>query len=165
MKDRHILEILDRQRFTDLSADETALINSHVGECAACKSAFEAARISSVLLNARAESEAIEPSPFFQTKVLNALQRESQNLRKPIAAFRRWWQASYAMVSLMILTVVGLIALTAFAPSSNAEDTAGMPSNLYPTDAVILNQKASRDLTDEQVFQVIYNTRYDSPRR
>jgi hypothetical protein len=35
---------------------------------------------------------------------MNAL-RARQNLRKPIAAFRRWWQASYAMVCLMLMTV------------------------------------------------------------
>jgi predicted anti-sigma-YlaC factor YlaD len=166
MKDDHILDILDGKRFVELNAGELALINSHSAECAPCREAFTAARISFVLLKARAEAEAAKPSPFFHARVMNAIQRESQNLRKPIAALRRWWQASYALVCFMVITVAGLVALTLLAPTSNADDAqAGVTSNLYPTDAVILNQKPSRDLTDEQVFQVIYNTKYESDKR
>lgn len=169
MKESHILEILDSKRFVELSADESALINSHIGECQGCRKAFEAAQISALLLTARSETETFEPSPFFQAKVMNALlQREGQKLRKPIAAFRRWWQASYSMVCLMLVTAGAFIGLTLFAPVSNADETqsAGVQSNLYPTDAVILNQKSSRDdLTTEQVFQVIYTTKYDSDKK
>jgi predicted anti-sigma-YlaC factor YlaD len=167
MKYTHITEILDGKRFAELDADDAALIDSHIAGCPDCREAFHAARISSVLLEARAlEIRDVEPPPFFQAKVLNALRRENQNLRKPIAAFRRWWQASYSMVCVMLVTVGALIALTLAAPTSNADDTqAGLPSNLYPTDAVILNQRLSRDLTNEQVFEVIYNPRYDSNKK
>jgi len=92
--------------------------------------------------------------------VINAL-RERANLRKPIAALRRWWQASAALVSLMLITIAGLIALTALAPSSSSQ--AEISSfNLYSTDAVILNQNMTRDLTTEQIFEVIYDAKSDS---
>jgi hypothetical protein len=115
------------------------------------------------LKSADEDGRSIEPSPFFQAKVINAW-REKQNLRTPIETFRRWWQASAVPVFMMVLTVAILISLTVMAPQSNANDSTAELSNfnLYSTDAVILNQKAPRDLTTEQVFEVIYETKSDS---
>jgi predicted anti-sigma-YlaC factor YlaD len=162
MKDIHITEILDGKRYAEISAEETASIAEHAAVCASCAAAFDAARISSYLLETRAEAASVEPSPFFQAKVMNAV-RARQNLRKPMAAFRRWWQASYSMIALMIMTVAALIALTLFAPSSSADETqAVVPNNLYTTDGVIMNQRTPRDMSDEQVFQVIYNPRFEA---
>jgi predicted anti-sigma-YlaC factor YlaD len=164
MKSKHITETLDQTTFAELSKDELAAINEHNADCPSCRQSFEAARISSILLKVQsANVDEIAPSPFFQAKVMNAL-REKQNLRNPIEAFRRWWQASAVPVFMMVLTVAVLISLTVMAPQSNASDsTAELSSfNLYSTDAVILNQNAPRDLTNEQVFQVIYETKSDS---
>lgn len=164
MKSKHITEILDHAAFAELSKDDLAAIEAHNADCPSCRQSFEAAQVSSMLLKVQADNAAsIAPSAFFQTKVMNAL-REKQNLRSPIEAFRRWWQASAAPVFMMLLMVAVLISLTVMAPQSNAGDsTAELSSfNLYSTDAVILNQKAPRDLTTEQVFQVIYETKSDS---
>jgi hypothetical protein len=66
------------------------------------------------------------------------------------------------MVGLMVMIVACLIATSFIAPlASEDEAQAGTNFNLYTTDSVILNQKSPRDLTNEQVFQVIYNPRND----
>lgn len=163
MKDRHILEILDGKSFAELSNDELKNVRTHCAGCSDCRQAYEAARVSAVLLDARAAIPAVEPSAFFQSKVLNAI-REKQNLRKPIAAFRRWWQASYALVCSMLFIVITLGALTFLAPKSNA-DQAVSTYNLYSTDSVILNQNPPRNITTEQALEVIYTERRDAVKR
>lgn len=163
MKDRHILEILDGKKFAELSNDELKNFQAHSASCSDCRQAYQAARVSAVLLNVRAEIPAVEPSAFFQSKVLTAI-REKQNLRKPIAAFRRWWQASYALVCSMLFIVITLGALTFLAPKSNA-DQAVSTYNLYSTDSVILNQNPPRNITTEQALEVIYTERRDAVKR
>lgn len=156
MNDNHILDILD----AGLNQANTALIESHAAHCANCRRAVEAARVSGALWRAKT----IEPSPFFQAKILNAL-RERQNLAKPLAAFWRWWHASAALVALMIVTVAALATLTFLAPQTDAssESQASIANyNFYSTEAVILNQKTARDLTNEQTLQIIYDGKSDS---
>lgn len=159
MNHQQIKKIIDRTKFENLSKVDLAEIERHVAGCQNCERAFQAARIYSVLLNAQTAVEMFEPSPFFQAKVLNAW-REKQLIQKPLAAFYRWWQASAALVFLMMMSVAGLITLTVFAPNSNAgEAQVGMPDfNLYPTDAVILNQKPSQNLTRGQILEVLDET-------
>ena len=167
MKSKHILDILDNSQFADLGPEELALIETHSADCAECRLAYASARVSSTMFSARAvENARLEPTPFFQAKVMNAI-REKGSIRKQAAAFRRWWQASYAMVSGMLVIVFVLMGLVIFAPNSGetTETQAVVPSNLFPTDAVILNQRNSRDLTTEQVFQVIYTSRYESSKK
>ena len=162
MKSKHITETLDKAAFTDLNEADLTIVHAHIEDCANCKQAFQAAQISSVLLKVKSEISQPTPSPFFQAKVINALKREKQNLQKPLEAFRRWWQASAAMVGLMVMIVACLIATSFIAPSASEDEAqAGTNFNLYTTDSVILNQKSPRDLTNEQVFQVIYNPRND----
>ncbi|MGI9035667.1 MAG: zf-HC2 domain-containing protein [Pyrinomonadaceae bacterium] len=154
MKDEHILDILDG----GLSHANSALIEAHAARCENCRKALNAARISSALFQT---AETFQPSPFFETKILSALQRERQNLRKPLAAFWRWWQASAALVAAMILMVVSLIALTVFAPTASAGDAqvSAANDNPYSTEAILLNQKARADLTTEQSLELIYDTK------
>jgi hypothetical protein len=163
MKDTHILEILDDKRFAELGGDELKTIQTHAASCPDCHQAFEAARVSAGLLNARAAVPAAEPSAFFQSKVLNAL-REKQNIRRPVAAFWRWWQASYPLVCSMLFIVITLAVLTMFAPKSDNEQAVST-YNLYSTDAVILNQNPPRNITTEQALEVIYTERRDSVKR
>ena len=156
MKDEHILNILD----DDLNAADSARVQAHAAHCASCRQAVNAARISSALFRAPS-AEAFEPSPFFQTKVLNAL-REKQTLRKPIAAFWRWWQASAAMVALMVMVVLSLIGLTLFAPSTNANEAqadGAANENPYSTEAVVMHRKMRSNLTTEQTLEIIYTTK------
>lgn len=156
MKDEHILDILDG----NLNEADSAIVEAHAAHCESCRAALNEARISSALFRAQS-AELFAPSPFFERKVLNALERERQNLRKPIAAFWRWWQASAALVALMIMMVFSLIALTVFAPSTNANEAqAGVANdNPYSTEAVLLNQKPRGDLTTEQTLRLIYETK------
>lgn len=162
MKNRHITKIIDQNGLANLTVGDLAIVNSHIADCSACSQAFQAARISSVLLRTQSVGNAPVPSPFFQTKVLKAL-RKKQNSIKEVGAFLRWWQASAMMIELMLMLVGVLAALTVVAPFSSAGETqAGMPNfNLYSTDAVIFNQKLAPDLTTEQVFQVLDDTKLD----
>lgn len=156
MKDEHILDILDN----DLNTADSSVVQAHTANCESCRQAVAAARISSALFRAPA-AETFEPSPFFQAKVLNAL-RERQNIRKPIAAFWRWWQASAAMVAIMLLMVVSLIALTVFAPSTNATEAqadGAANENPYSTEAVLMHQRMRSNLTTEQTLEIIYTTK------
>lgn len=157
MKETHILEILDHKGFAEIKGDELGRVQNHCAECSNCRQAFEAARISAVLLNARSEIAPVEPNAFFQSKVLNAI-RERQQLRNPIAAFRRWWQASYALVCSMLFVVISLALLTVFAPKPESAQ-ASSTYNLYSTDSVILNQRPPQTLTTEQALEVIYTER------
>jgi predicted anti-sigma-YlaC factor YlaD len=163
MKDRHILEILDRTGFAELGSGELKIVQAHCAGCPDCRQAFEAAWVSAALLHARASVPAAEPSVFFQSKVLNAI-REKQNFRKPIAAFWRWWQASYPLVCSMLFVVITLVVLTMLAPKSQPEQAVST-YNLYTTDSVILNQNPPRNITTEQVLEVIYTERRDSVKR
>ena len=142
MNDKHILEILDEKRFSELGENELNEIQIHSAGCSSCSKAFEAAQISAVLLKVRAENPAVEPSPFFQAKMMNAI-RAKQNLRKPFEAFRRWWQASSVLVGSMLLLVFAFAALTFLAPKSKT-DEAFSTYNLYSTDSVILESKAAQ---------------------
>jgi hypothetical protein len=164
MRDRHILEILDEKNFAEIEGAELLSVQAHCAGCADCRKAFEAARISAVLLNARAEMAPVEPNAFFQSKVLSAI-RESQQLRSsPIAAFRRWWQASYALVCSMMFFVITLALLTLLAPKPESAQAASN-GYLYTTDAVILNQNPPRNITTEQALEVIYNERREAVKR
>lgn len=162
MNKQHITEILDEKRFSELTKKDLGLINSHTAECSSCAEAFQAARVSAVLLSSRT-AESFAPSAFFQSKVMNAL-REKQVIKSPFLAFRRWWQASYGLVCTMFLVVLTFVGLTIFAPSNNVQAEVSN-FNLYSTDNVILNQKQTRDLTSEQTLELIYNERRDLKRK
>jgi hypothetical protein len=165
MNKKHITEILDEKRFSELTKTDLSLINSHTAECRKCAEDFQAAQVSAVLLNSRS-TESFAPSAFFQSKLMTAL-REKQTIQKPILVFRSWWQASYGLVFAMFLMVVTLVGLTVFAPNSDANEVQVEVSNfnLYSTDNIIINQKPSRDLSGEQTLELIYNERRDSKRK
>lgn len=156
MKSRHITKILDRTEFNRISADDLTEIGEHINGCQNCRAAFHSARISSILLKESSLTEPLAPTPFFQAKVLNAW-REKQIVQKPVAVFWRWWQASATLVLLMFVTVIGLMTVTLVASNSetavNRRNNSEM--NLYSADTVILNQKPPRNLTTEQVFEVL----------
>ena len=156
MKSNHITDILDSADLNNLSQSDSAQIQSHTADCGNCRRAYQAARVSSVLLRAHA-AETFEPSPFFQTKVMAAL-REMQ-AANPVASFWRWWQASSLVVAAMLIAVVGLVVLTLFAPNTlNESQERATAWDDYSTETVILNQeKSSRELTTTQALQIIYD--------
>jgi len=151
MKDKHITEILDNASTSALSENELNEVRAHALECGSCRSAYEAARLSAVILKSRAQV-AVEPSPFFQTRVMAALreQRETEN----VLAFSRLWKSAKVLVSSMALTTAALGVLTFMLPGTVVSDDQGVSA--YSAESVIMGQKADDQLTYEQVLSTIY---------
>lgn len=150
MKEEHILDILDKQRFDELSRAEKNLIETHSAECSSCSVAYKAAQISSVLLKTSV-TQNFEPSPFFAKRILANLP-EKKTVKTSFLALGRLWRASGSLVAVMITAVLVLIATTLFAPdyraSTNENDSA---------EIVILDEKPSnREINNEQFMQMIY---------
>jgi hypothetical protein len=158
MRNEHILDILDAKAFGEFNQAERNSIENHAAHCRSCRQAYEAAKISSVLLKTGA-AQYFEPSPFFQTRVLANL-REKQVKINPLSAFARIWRASGTLVVMMITTVFALIALTVFAPGFNKVSGASASAlDNDSADIVILDGKMpTKEPTNEQVFQLVYGT-------
>lgn len=154
MKDEHILEVLDNTALASLSQSELSDMRTHALECAPCGDAFAAAQVSAVAMRQRAQV-VIEPSPFFQTRVLAALRE--QQAAESVPAFRRLWNSSRALVSSMALSTVALAVLSFMvsAPASNSFDQTAQTAAVLSAESVILGQDAD-ELTYEQVLNAIY---------
>ena len=152
MKDKHITEILDNASIAALSESELNEVRAHALECGSCRSAYEAARLSTVVLKSRAQVT-IEPSPFFQTRVMAALreQREAES----VPALFRLWKSAKLLVSSMALTTAALGVLSFVLPG-----TAIVPDDqalsAYSAESVIMGQSADEQITYEQVLSTIY---------
>jgi anti-sigma-K factor RskA len=158
MKDEHITSLLEGAPFARLSERELATIKAHTSVCAACRRAYEAARRAALLLKERA-AESVEPSPFFQTRVLAAL-RERQAGNEGWS-FARLWRSAGALVSSMAAVVALLAGLTFLAPASQptTTETVATVSNPYSTEDVVLAQDEAADeqMTDAQVLTTLYD--------
>ena len=161
MKDKHITEILDSMALSDLSESELQTVRTHAALCSDCRRAYEAAQLSSVLLQERA-AETFEPTPFFQTRVLAAL-RERQAQSKSV--FQRLWEASGALVTSMAATVALLAVLTFFVPGIQPNTTTtpqevAASSSPYSADEVFFNQGESpaEHMSYEQVLTTLYES-------
>src|SRR3569832_2105916 len=111
---KHITEILDRASIAALSEGDLNEVRAHVLECMACRDAYEAARLSAVVLQNRAQV-VIEPSPFFQTRVMAAL-REQQAVES-VPAMLRLWRSAKALVSTVAVTTATLAVISFMQPS------------------------------------------------
>ena len=152
MKDKHITEILDRGAIAMLSESELNEIRSHALECMSCRVAFEAARLSAVVLKSRTEAT-IEPSPFFQTRVMAAL-REQQAVES-VPAMLRLWSSAKALVSTMAVTTAALAVISVMQPAQTTpapEQTA----SAFSAYSVIMDQDADDQMSYEQVLSTIY---------
>jgi predicted anti-sigma-YlaC factor YlaD len=160
MKDAHIIEMLESGPLAALGEDERATIRAHAEGCERCRRAYEAARVSELLLRKRV-AETYEPPPFFQTRVLAAL-RERRAAGEGWS-LRRLWRATGALVSSMALTVASLAVLTLFAPNPTAlvetQDVAAV-SETSATEEFFLDSSESQDaeMTYEQVLTTIYGS-------
>ena len=154
MKDRHITEVLDNVALASLSQTELSDIRAHAQECKPCGDAFAAAQVSAVVMRERAQV-VIEPSPFFQTRVMAAL-REQQAVEN-VPAWLRLWRSSRALVSSMALTTVALAVLSFMisAPATSSLDQTAQTAAVLSAESVILGQDAD-ELTYEQVLNAIY---------
>jgi predicted anti-sigma-YlaC factor YlaD len=150
MNEIHITEILDNASITSLSEVELIEIRAHTKDCESCRDAFEAAQLSAVILRNRAQAT-IEPSPFFQTRVMAAL-REQQAVES-VPAMWRLWKSAKVLVSSMAVTTAALAALSFVLPATTpAGDQA---ASAFSAESVIMGQ-GSDDLTYEQVMSTIY---------
>src|SRR6476620_7304286 len=134
MKDKHITEVLDNAALASLSESELADIRAHVQDCEACRHAFAAAQVSAVMIKERVQA-AIEPSPFFQTRVMAAWRE--QQAAESVPALVRLWRSSRALVSSMALATVALGALS-FMVSAPATTALDQTASAYSAESVIL---------------------------
>jgi hypothetical protein len=150
MKDKHITEVLDNAPLAALSPGELDEIRAHARECEPCSEAFAAAQVSAMVIKKRAQV-VIEPSPFFQTRVMAALRE--QQATESVPAMWRLWNSARGLVSSMALATVALAALsfTIAAPSTASDQTAAA----LTAESVIFGQDAD-ELTYEQVMNTIY---------
>jgi hypothetical protein len=151
MNDKHITEVLDNAALASLSQSELSEIRAHARECKPCGDAFAAAQMSAAVMRERAQV-VIEPSPFFQTRVMAALRE--QQATESVPAFWRLWNSSRALVSSMALSTVALAVLS-FMFSAPATTTLDQTVSVLSAESVILGQEAD-ELTYEQVLNAIY---------
>lgn len=154
MKDMHITEVLDNVALASLSQSELSDIRAHAQECKPCGDAFAAAQVSAVVMRERAQV-VIEPSPFFQTRVMAAL-REQQAVES-VPAWLRLWRSSRALVSSMAMGTVALAVLSFMisAPATSSLEQTAQTASALSAESVILGQDAD-ELTYEQVLNAIY---------
>jgi hypothetical protein len=152
MTARHITEILDNASLAALSDTELIEVRAHVVECASCRSAYEAARISAVVLKSRAQT-VIEPSSFFQTRVMAALRE--QQAEDNVPAMLRLWRSAKLLVSTMAVTTAAL-AVVSFVLPSQAAPVPDQGSSVYSAYSVIMDQPSDEQMSYEQVLSTIY---------
>jgi len=153
MKDKHITEILDNTSIAALSETQLNEVRGHALECMTCREAYEAARLSAVVLKRRAQAT-IEPSPFFQTRVMAAL-REQQAVES-VPAMLRLWRSAKAIVSTMAVTTAALAVVSFMQPSQTTPAT-DQTASAYSAYSVIMDQDADDQMTYEQVLSTIYD--------
>jgi hypothetical protein len=151
MRNNHIIEILDGASVATLSESELDEMKAHGRECASCQSAFEAAQLCASLLKERAQVT-VEPSPFFQTRVMAAW-RERQGV-DTVPAFVRLWQSARALVSAMAVATIAL-AVVSFVWPEQATALPEQTASAYSAESVIFDQ-ADEQLTYAQVLNAIY---------
>jgi hypothetical protein len=170
MRDGHVIEILESGPFDRLTEGQLSEVRAHAAGCDGCRRAFEAARVSSLMLRGRAAQE-FEPTPFFQTRVLAAL-RERQ--AEQAWALPRLWKAAGALFASMVATVAALGALTFLAPGSTLQDApAGeevaaeqlAPEEFYTAGEFALAQGGDEEMTYDQVLSVVYEREGDGGAR
>jgi hypothetical protein len=152
MKDKHIIEVLDNASIADLSGGELSEVQIHVRDCVSCRDAYEAAQLSSVILQSRAQVT-IEPSPFFQTRVMAALRE--RNAVESVPAMLWLWKSARALVSSMAVTTAALAVLSFVLP---APVTIGIETaSVDAAESVIFDQGSDEQLSYAQILSEIYD--------
>jgi hypothetical protein len=150
MKDKHITGILDKAPLASLSEHDLRTVRAHVSECIVCHQAYRTAQLSELLVKDRAAEE-IEPSPFFQTRVMAAWREQQASVGVP--AFWRLWKSAGALVSSLALTTVALAALTFTIPeATQTSEEAGTA-----VESMVLDGAETEEaLTEEQMLSAMY---------
>ena len=158
MREQHIVNILESKPFANLSESDRSTIRAHTPSCDECARAYKVALVSASMLQERM-GETVEPSPFFQTRVLAAF-REQQR-EEP--AFTRLWRSAGALVSSMTAAVVLLAVLSFVGPGTEqlSSDVSGFTG--YTAEEVILDESESAldQVSDAQVLSTLYEAYED----
>ena len=154
----HITDILDNTPFADLSPGELSKIRAHVVSCVDCEQAFEAARLSTLLLQERvsqAAEDAASANPFFQTRVMAAWREQQAGSTWSLG---RLWNATGALVASMAATTAALAVLMFVAPATNTSDQQTATLTPYSAESVVLGvDRDDNQLTNDQVISAIYD--------
>ena len=164
MRDEHIKATLDDAPLDRMSESKLNAIRSHAARCEECRRAFEAARVSALLLKERA-AETFEPSSFFQTRVLAALRERQSGVEA--WSLGRLWRAAGVLFSTMAATVAALAALTFVVPQPSATpQEVASAGRAYTAEDVILEQAEQPDdqMSYGQVLTTLYDTDEDAGR-
>ncbi len=162
MRDEHIISLIESAPLASLSENDLTAISVHTDHCLNCLRAFQAARISELLLKERAV-EVLDPSPFFHTRVMATLrERQANGSLANSWALGRMWRAAGALASTMVATVAALAVLTFVIPASqvtSGPQPVSLLSSSYSAEEVLLNQsdQADESLSDAQVLNTIYD--------
>ena len=151
MKEKHITEILDKAPIAMLSESELHEVRAHTLECMSCRDAFEAARLSAVIIKSRVEAT-IEPSPFFQTRVMAAL-REQQAVES-VPAMLRLWRSAKVLVSTMAVTTAALAVFSFIQPAQTTP--VAETASAFSEYSVIMDRDVDEQMSYEQVLSTIY---------
>ena len=158
MNNKHITEALDNVALASLSPSELDAMRAHARQCEPCGSAFAAAQLSARIMKERAQV-VIEPSPFFQTRVMAAL-REQQTVEN-VPAFLRLWKSARVLVSSMALTTAALAALSFMTSAPATTNALEQTASAYSAESVLFGQDDDQ-LTYDQVFNAIYTEDEDN---
>lgn len=160
MNDKHITGILENNKLKDLNAEQLAAVESHARACAECRRAFQAAKISLLMVKKRA-ADSLEPTPFFEAKVMNAIREQRKSGAQTVGnRFWQMWQAAKILVSSLAAAVVLLGVLT-FSVAQTGEQTdflASADTEFYTAESVLFGQADSGDeLNNDEVFHQFYD--------
>lgn len=156
MNDQHIIDRLDAGPLAHLSAREVETIEQHTANCESCRREYSAAQVVDDLVHVRATAT-VEPSPFFQTRVMAAWRERGT---ADVWGFARIWRSAAALVSSMAVTVAVLVALTFAMPGttfSDQPDPATVQASAYSAEDVIFDGGNDSAVTDGQAATAILN--------
>jgi anti-sigma factor RsiW len=156
MKENHIVNLLESRSLGSLSVAELEMIQAHTTACSECLLAYQAAQASLRLLQERA-SVTVEPSPFFQTKVMAAI-RERKLAPKRLG-FLNVWQTARPVVASMGAFVAMLLALTffnSFEPPTAPSDLASV-NDSAPEWVIVDSDDVGDEMTYSQALTVLYD--------
>jgi len=153
MKETHITHMLDETPLAEISESKLQTIRAHTANCADCAQAFEAAKLSALLIKERVDEAArntAQANPFFQTRVLAAW-REQQESGWSLG---RLWKATGVLVSSMVVTTAALAALTFVVPADESPSPTAVASR--SAESVMFDQ-SEEEITNEQALNAIYD--------
>jgi hypothetical protein len=158
MKSEHITDLLDREKVSRLSSVELSAVHAHIAACASCKLAFDAASTSEVLLRTHA-AMAIEPPPFFSTRVMAAV-RERRLESEQLSLWGLWRTARGLITGMAALVIVlGGFTVADTLSQSASSNVSVASSNSYSAERVLFQdsyQNVNFDPTSGQVYQTVF---------